>query len=126
MGFFCGLNLASERMPGGFMATNFVQTGKTLSFTPTSVVASGELVVVGDIVVIAITDIAVNMQGEGVSEGVFILPKLKSDDIKAGKKVYLKDKKVKLSSSDSSAVYAGVAWADAGTEAEFVPVKINV
>lgn len=106
------------------MAKNFVQTGKVLSFTATKATRSGELVTVGDIIVIAITDIAATAQGEGLSEGVFILPKLKTDDMKMGKKVYLKDNKVQLSSTDSAS-YAGIAWADAGTNTEFVPVKIN-
>ncbi|OKV32711.1 hypothetical protein AWP56_27045 [Escherichia coli] len=55
----------------------------------------------------------------------FMLPKLKTDDMKTGKKVYLKSGKVQLTNSDSDPL-VGVVWADAGTSAEEVPVKLNV
>ncbi|HHI2575276.1 TPA: capsid cement protein, partial [Escherichia coli] len=54
-----------------------------------------------------------------------MLPKLKTDDMKTGKKVYLKSGKVQLTNSDSDPL-VGVVWADAGTSAEEVPVKLNV
>lgn len=62
---------------------------------------------------------------EWVTEGVFMLPKLKTDDMKTGKKVYLKSGKVQLTNSGSDPL-VGVVWADAGTSAEEVPVKLNV
>ncbi|MBB2269991.1 hypothetical protein HEO19_022980, partial [Escherichia coli] len=42
-----------------------------------------------------------------------------------GKKVYLKSGKVQLTNSGSDPL-VGVVWADAGTSAEEVPVKLNV
>lgn len=44
---------------------------------------------------------------------------------KTGKKVYLKSGKVQLTNSGSDPL-VGVVWADAGTSAEEVPVKLNV
>ncbi|HIA9409718.1 DUF2190 family protein, partial [Escherichia coli] len=55
----------------------------------------------------------------------FMLSKLKTDDMKTGKKVYLKSGKVQLTNSGSDPL-VGVVWADAGTSAEEVPVKLNV
>ena len=54
-----------------------------------------------------------------------MLPKLKTDDIKPVKMVYLKSGNFQLTNSGSDPL-VGVVWADAGTSAEEVPVKLNV
>ena len=83
------------------------------------------VVQVGDVFAVALTDIPQGETGDGMTEGVFMLPKLKTDDMKTGKKVYLKSGKVQLTNSGSDPL-VGVVWADAGTSAEEVPVKLNV
>lgn len=70
----------------------------------------------------ALTDIPQGETGDGITEGVFMLPKLKTDDMKTGKKVYLKSGKVQLTNSGSEPL-VGVVWADAGTSAEEVAGK---
>ena len=107
------------------MAKNFVEDGKTVEIVAGANISSGEPVQVGDIFAVALTDIAKGEIGDGMTEGVFMLPKLKTDDMKTGKKVYLKSGKVQLTNSGSDPL-VGVVWADAGTSAEDVPVKLNV
>ncbi|WP_103755466.1 DUF2190 family protein [Escherichia coli] len=84
-----------------------------------------ELVQGCDVGAVARNDSPQGETGDGLSEGVFMLPKLKTDDMKTGKKVYLKSGKVQLTNSGSDPL-VGVVWADAGTSAEEVPVKLNV
>ena len=98
------------------MAKNFVEEGKTVAIVASAAISSGDL---------ALTDIPQGETGDGMTEGVFMLPKLKTDDMKTGKKVYLKSGKVQLTNSGSDPL-VGVVWADAGTSAEEVPVKLNV
>lgn len=105
------------------MAKNFVEEGKTVAIIASAAISSGDLVQVGDVFAVALTDIPQGETGDGMTEGVFMLPKLKTDDMKTGKKVYLKSGKVQLTNSGS---LVGVVWADAGTSAEEVPVKLNV
>ena len=107
------------------MAKKFVKERKTVEIVAGANISSGELVQVGDIFAVALTDIAKGEIGDGMTEGVFMLPKLKTDDMKTGKKVYLKSGKVQLTNSGSDPL-VGVVWADAGTSAEDVPVKLNV
>ncbi|EAM8752185.1 DUF2190 family protein [Salmonella enterica] len=107
------------------MAKNFVEDGKTVAIVASAAVSSGDLVPVGDIFAVALTDIPQGETGDGMTEGVFMLPKLKTDDMKTGKKVYLKSGKVQLTNSGSDPL-VGVVWADAGISAECVPVKLNV
>lgn len=103
------------------MAKNFVEEGKTVAIVASAAISSGDLVQVGDVFAVALTDIPQGETGDGLTEGVFMLPKLKTDDMKTGKKVYLKSGKVQLTNSGSDPL-VGVVWADAGTSAEEVPV----
>lgn len=88
------------------MAKNFVEEGKTVAIVASAAISSGDLVQVGDVFAVALTDIPQGETGDGMTEGVFMLPKLKTDDMKTGKKVYLKSGKVQL---------AGVAYSRVST-----------
>lgn len=70
------------------MAKNFVEEGKTVAIVASAAISSGDLVLVGDVFAVALTDIPQGETGDGMTEGVFMLPKLKTDDMKTGKKVY--------------------------------------
>ena len=58
------------------MATNYVQRGNTLNFTPAAPVASGSVVVAGHVLGIALTDIPAGAVGALAIEGVFTVPKV--------------------------------------------------
>lgn len=68
------------------MAKNYVQAGTTLAITATAAVKSGSLVQAGDVFVVAVTDIAAGATGDGIAHGVFLVPKLATDVMAAGKK----------------------------------------
>ena len=57
------------------MAVKFVQTGASLDYTPDADVASGAVVVQGDLVGVAKLDIKANTLGALAIEGVFDFPK---------------------------------------------------
>ncbi|AYD44760.1 DUF2190 domain-containing protein [Yersinia kristensenii] len=107
------------------MAKNYVQEGMTIPITNSGaeVITSGDPVVIGDIVAVALVDIGPAVTGDGLAEGVFLLPKLAADIIPAGKKVFLKAGKIQLASTD--AVAAGCAWASAAASETVIAVKIN-
>ncbi|HCN6271837.1 TPA: DUF2190 family protein [Escherichia coli] len=66
------------------MAKNFVEEGKTVAIVASAAISSGDLVQVGDVFAVALTDIPQGETGDGMTEGVFMLPKLKTDDMKTG------------------------------------------
>lgn len=68
------------------MATNFVQPGKTMSWTngTGNAVASGSLVIVGQVLGVALVNIAAGATGAVMLEGVFTLPKVSGAVIAAG------------------------------------------
>ncbi|WP_313687562.1 capsid cement protein [Pantoea sp.] len=104
------------------MAKNFVQNGNTILLlnAGSAAIASGSAVVIGNIVAIAITDIAVQDTGDGFTEGVFQLPKASADVFTPGAAVYVSDGTAQASADGG--VYAGIAWEDGTT---VVNVKIN-
>ncbi|EFO8356653.1 DUF2190 family protein [Salmonella enterica] len=106
------------------MAKNYVEDGKTITFTTAVAVKSGDLVQVGDMFVVAVTDIAAGGAGTGITEGVFSVPKLAAEDIAAGKKVYLKGGAVQMDAT-GGLPYVGVTWAPAGSGSVAIPVKLN-
>ncbi|MDM3333447.1 capsid cement protein [Citrobacter sp. Cb127] len=106
------------------MAKNFVQAGATLAITATAAVKSGELVQVGDVFTVAVTDIAAGATGDGIAHGVFLVPKLATDVMAAGKKVYLKGGKVQLDGTGDLPL-VGVTWSAAANGVEVVPVRLN-
>jgi predicted RecA/RadA family phage recombinase len=70
------------------MAKNYVQEGKTIPVENAGqeIILSGAPVVIGQMIAIAITDIPGGDTGDGLTEGVFQLPKLAADEISAGKR----------------------------------------
>lgn len=107
------------------MAKNFLQDGKTIAINNggTKAILSGDPVVIGAVIAVAIADIPAGAAGDGFTSGVFLLPKLPADIVPAGTAVFIKDGKIQLDSKD--AVAAGIAWEDAGANATVVAVKIN-
>ena len=108
------------------MAKNYAQDGKTIPLVNSGAtdIQSGDPVVVGKIIAMSITDIPAGRTGDGVAEGVFLLPKVSADAATAGAQVYLKDGKIQT--DETNAVAAGIAWEDAPANTTVVEVKINV
>ncbi|EBD2436896.1 DUF2190 family protein [Salmonella enterica] len=106
------------------MAKNYVEDGKTIEIVATTSLKSGDLVQVGDMFAVAVTDIAAGSAGTGIAEGVFSVPKLATEDIASGKKVYLKDGAVQTDAT-GGLPFVGVAWASTANGDESVPVKLN-
>ncbi|EOA2697078.1 DUF2190 family protein [Citrobacter freundii] len=104
---------------------SYVQDGHTIDLTNSGavVIVSGAPVIVGDLLAIAIADIAVGETGTGLTSGVVQLPKLASDDIAQGKTVYFKSGKIQLDAT--GATPAGKAWQAAGATTTSVMVRLN-
>ena len=104
---------------------NYVQDGNTLALTNSgnTTISSGTPVAVGDLLVVAITDIPAGSTGDGRATGVVLLPKLAADVIAQGKTVYFKDDKIQLDSA--SATPAGKAWEAAAANSTTVLVRLN-
>lgn len=105
------------------MAKNYVQDGKTLTFIADEDYKSGDMVHVGDRIVIAVTDTPKGCAGAGLAEGVFTLPKKTDVSVQAGKPVYKQGHQV-VATKTEGAVSLGTAWENAEGKAPFVAVKL--
>lgn len=101
--------------------------GLRIDYTPSSAVASGDVVVIGDIVAVATEPIAANALGAVDVEGVFTFPKAttSASAITAGAKLYWDASGEVVTTTADSNKTAGYAVADAGATAATVDVKLS-
>ena len=104
---------------------NYVQDGKTISFTPTADVVSGQVVLLGAMLAVSVGEIEANASGTGVTEGVFELPKKSTDVLAAGALVYWDNTAKEITSLATGNTLAGKAWAAAANPSTTMWVKIN-
>ena len=106
------------------MAKNYVQDGNTVLFTATAAMKSGDVAMIENLAVVAVSDVAQGGVGVGLTTGVFTVKAKAADDIKQGAIVY-------WSAADGATTTAGsnkrlgVAWRASGASVETVDVKIN-
>lgn len=106
------------------MAKNYVQDGDTIDFIATADTASGDPVVLGDLVGVSLADVKSGVAGVAAANGVWSLPKAAGVEIAQGVSVYLKDGAITTDSTE--AVAAGKAWAASEAAESVVSVGLNV
>lgn len=108
------------------MTTRFVQPGKVLDYanggTPR---ASGDVLVVGTKVGVALAAIPANTIGSVQICGVFTVPKLSSDTPAQGALVYWDGTNSRMTTTSSGNTLAGVAAAAAGSGITSMNVLLN-
>jgi predicted RecA/RadA family phage recombinase len=108
------------------MATNYIQEGKALNYTPSGAdVASGDFLVIGAIGAVAKTDIADGKTGAVHICGVFSVAKA-SGAITQGAKLYWNSTNSNLTTTASGNTLVGVAAAAAASGDATVPLLLNV
>lgn len=108
------------------MATNYIQEGKALNYTPSGAdVSSGDLVVIGTIAGIAKTDIADGKTGAVHVSGVFSVAKA-SGAVSQGAKLYWSSANSNLTTTASGNTLVGVAAAAALSGDATIPLLLNV
>jgi predicted RecA/RadA family phage recombinase len=106
---------------------NYVSNGKTIPYTPSGDdVASGQAILVGDILGVAVADIADGEEGELALEGVFNVPKKSTDTFDAGQIVFwdAATNGGELTETASTHKPVGVCMAAAGNPSATVPLKL--
>jgi predicted RecA/RadA family phage recombinase len=108
------------------MATNYIQEGKALNYTPSgSSLSSGDLVVIGTIAGIAKTDIADGDTGAVHISGVFSLPKA-TGAVTQGAKLYWDASESEVTTTATDNTLIGIAAAAALSGDASIPVLLNV
>jgi len=102
---------------------NYIQEGEVITVTAGANIAGGSMVKVGDMIGIAVTDIANGAKGEVKFEGVYEVGK-EADDIAIGVKLYYKAATGTVTTTATGNTFAGYAFAAAGTSATVVLLKL--
>lgn len=106
------------------MAQNLKYPGKSITTALASAVVSGQLAAIGKMVGVANLTTAADEANVYSVEGVFLVPKKKTDDVTVGALLYL-DADGKSVTTTAGTQYVGVAWAAAANGVETVPVRLN-
>lgn len=105
------------------MAKNYVQGGNTVRFTATAAMKSGDVAMIENLAVVAVSDVAQGGVGVGLTTGVFTVKAKAADDIKQGAIVYWSTDGA--TTTEGSNKRLGVAWRASGASVDTVDVKIN-
>jgi len=106
------------------MAKNYIQPGDTLTIPAPATVASGGVVIAGDIAGIAAGDAASGAPVDVVTRGVFALPKVGTAAFSLGAKVYWNSTSGLATATSSGNTLLGTAIAAAGSGVATVKVKL--
>ena len=107
---------------------NYVQNGDYVEFTAGATITSGQLVQVGSLHGVSVTDVANGAKGTLAMEGVFTLPKLTAaagDACTAGGPVYFSSGSVSGSDSSGTRKLVGHSLAAAAQAATTVQVRLS-
>lgn len=92
------------------MSTNFLQPGEGLRFTaPAGDVETGGAYLIGSLLVIAAEDAAEGDPFVGMTEGVFRVPRVDSEEWAEGDKIYFDEGAGLFTTEDSATTLVGVA-----------------
>lgn len=107
------------------MASNFVQPGDVIDFTAGANFASGDVVLIGARVGVALTAIANGATGPVRVSGVFSLKKKSTDVFAQGAVGYWDNTNKEITTTSAGNTLAGYAFAAAGSGATSINFKLN-
>ena len=107
------------------MAKNYIQEGDVLNFTAGANVSSGQPVLIGKRLGIALSDVASGANGSLAVEGVFTVTKVTADVVGQGELLYWDAAASKLTTTSAGNTLAGYAAAAAGNGVTTVEININ-
>lgn len=107
------------------MTTKFVQPGEVIDYTAGANIASGQVVLMGARIGVALKAIANGETGPVQVTGVFNIAKLSTDNMAQGALLYWDNTNSRLTTTASGNTLAGFAAAAAGSSTTSVNIKIN-
>lgn len=107
------------------MSRTFKQPGEVIDYPATAAVASGDVLVIGTRIAVALNAIAAGVTGSAAVTGVHTLPKLSTDAVTQGAVLYWDATNKRLTTTASGNTLAGYAFNAAAAGVAVVDIKIN-
>lgn len=107
------------------MTTKYVMSGDVIDYPAGSAVSSGQILLIGSRIGVAMTAIAAGAIGAVRMEGVFTVAKLTTDVVAQGDLLYWDAGNTRLTITASTHKVAGYAFKAAGNGVTTVEISIN-
>lgn len=107
------------------MTTKYVMSGTVIDYVASSPVTSGQVLLIGTRIGVALTAIASGATGAVQVLGIFTIAKLSTDVVAAGALLYWDNTNSRLTTTASGNTLAGYATAAAGNGVTTVEISIN-
>ena len=107
------------------MTTKYVMSGDVIDYPAGSAVSSGQILLIGNRIGVALTAIAAGAVGAVRVQGVFTVAKLSTDVVAQGDLLYWDAGNTRLTTTASTHKLAGYAFKAAGSGVTTVEVNIN-
>lgn len=107
------------------MAKNFIENGDAVQIRATEDVKSGDVVIIGEMVGVAITDITTGELGACSTVGVWEFNAKAADNISQGAVVYWDATAKEATTTKGSNKVLGKAWSTSPASSTTIAVKIN-
>jgi predicted RecA/RadA family phage recombinase len=103
---------------------NYIQKGDVITIVAAAAIESGDAVVVGAKVGVAVADAGIGESVAVALEGVYELPKKAADTIDQGQAVYWDADPGEITETSTDHILAGYAWVAAGAATTTVQVRL--
>ena len=107
------------------MATNYIMSGEVIDYVAGSNISSGQTLLIGNRIGVAMNTIANGATGAVRVLGVFTIAKLSTDVVAAGDLLYWDAGNSRLTTTASTHKLAGYAFKAAGNGVTTVEISIN-
>lgn len=107
------------------MTTKYVMSGTVIDYVASSPVTSGQVLLIGTRIGVALAGIASGATGAVQVLGIFTIAKLSTDVVAAGALLYWDNTNSRLTTTASGNTLAGYATAAAGNGVTTVEISIN-
>lgn len=107
------------------MTTKYVMSGDVIDYVAGSAVSSGEVLLIGTRIGVALANIAAGATGAVRVLGIFNIAKLSTDVVAQGAALYWDNTNKRLTTTASGNTLAGYATAAAGNGVTTVEISIN-
>lgn len=104
---------------------NYVMSGDVINYVAGATISSGQVLLIGKRIGVALTDIANGATGAVRMEGIFTVAKLSTDVVAQGDLLYWDDTNHRLTKTATDNTLAGYASAAAGNGVTTVEISIN-
>lgn len=107
------------------MTSKYVQPGEVMDYVAAANIVSGQVLLIGVRVGVALAAIASGSKGSVGMSGVFTVAKLTTDVVAQGAALYWDNANSRLTTTASGNTLAGYAFEAAGNGATTVNIKLN-